>query len=50
MEFWLYGCTVEVNGLYVAVAGEGVTLHRLVDFWETSHGSVFPRSCDHTEE
>lgn len=38
-----------INGLYMVVGGADVTLHSLVEFWETGHGSLMPSICDPTE-
>lgn len=39
-KYWLYGCTVGINGLYMVVGGAGVTSHALVEFWGTGRGSL----------
>jgi hypothetical protein len=49
-KFWLCGCTLGVNGLYVVVGGAGVTSHALVEFWETGCLSLLPSICDPTEK
>jgi len=50
MKFWLCGCTVGINGLYMVVGGAGVTSRALVEFWETGRGSLLPSICDTIEE